>query len=402
LDQVLDQISDQRDARARTSDLHRPPPVSVGIATRSELAGCAAWRATFADLHKDHRYYEIIEDTLQNRFTYRYVTFTDAAGRIVAVQPFFLLDQDLLEGLGETVGQLAARARRIYPRFLKLRTLMVGCAAGEGHLAGSSALPPEQVAEILSHEIAGLAARCAARMIVLKEFPATDRAALACFTRQGFCRVPGMPMTKLDLRYPSFEGFLQALPSSARCKLRKNFRATAGENIAMTVTDDISDILDDIYPLYLQVYARSQLHFEKLDRDYFRRLSREMPDKCRFFVWRRDGRAVAFSQGMIEGDTLFQEYLGLDYAVALNLHLYFCVVRDTISWAIANGFTRICSSPLNYEPKFRLRHTLVPVDLYVRHVSPLANLALKWVLPWLVPARYDKVLRRFANYRDLW
>ncbi|MEW6645481.1 MAG: GNAT family N-acetyltransferase [Pseudomonadota bacterium] len=393
---------DQAVAHVRTPDLPRAAPFAVALATRSELAGCAAWRAAFAGLRKDHRYYEILEETLRNDFTYRYLTITDAAGTVVAVQPCFLLDQDLLEGLGASVGRLAGRVRRLYPRFLKLRTLMLGCAAGEGHLAASDALPPARVADILSRAITGLAAQCGARMIVLKEFPDGDRAALGCFQRRGFCRVPGMPMTRLDIRYDSFEHFLQALPSSARCKLRKNLRATAGEAIPMTVTDNVDAVVDEVYPLYLQVYGRSKLHFETLERDYFLRLGREMPDKCLFFVWRRGGRAVAFSHMMLEGDTLFSEYIGLDYDVALDLHLYFCVVRDTIRWAIANGFRSIRSSPLNYEPKFRLRHTLVPVDLYVRHVSPLANRALKLVLPWLVPARYDKVLRRFANYRDLW
>jgi hypothetical protein len=36
----------------------------VKIMTRGEIAGCPAWAATFADRRKDHRYYEILEDTL--------------------------------------------------------------------------------------------------------------------------------------------------------------------------------------------------------------------------------------------------------------------------------------------------------------------------------------------------
>ena len=33
-------------------------------------------------------------------------------------------------------------------------------------------------------------------------------------------------------------------------------------------------IIDEIYPLYLQVHARSKLHFEKLTPEYFCRLGR--------------------------------------------------------------------------------------------------------------------------------
>jgi len=73
---------------------------SVKIMTRDEIAGCPAWAATFANRRKDHRYYEILEDTLRDRVEYRYFAIIDQAACIRAVQPVFLLDQDILEGRG--------------------------------------------------------------------------------------------------------------------------------------------------------------------------------------------------------------------------------------------------------------------------------------------------------------
>ena len=138
--------------------------------TRGEIAGCPAWAATFADRRKDHRYYEILEDTLRDRVEYRYFAIIDQAACIRAVQPFFLLDQDILEGLGAEWQTRLARIRRFVPRFLKTRTLMVGCFAGEGHLAGSDTVPSGEMAEILCREIVNLARSCRAQLIVLKEF----------------------------------------------------------------------------------------------------------------------------------------------------------------------------------------------------------------------------------------
>ena len=37
---------------------------------------------------------------------------------------------------------------------------------------------------------------------------------------------------------------------------------------------------------------------------------------------------------MIEDDAIYAEYIGLDYSVAIDLHLYHYAVRDMISWAI--------------------------------------------------------------------
>lgn len=369
-----------------------------------ELSGCAAWRDMFADQRKDHRYYEIIAQTLENDFEYGYFAIADRAGPIRAVQPFFLLDQDILEGIGSTGQRWVARLRQLHPRFLKMRTLMVGCAAGEAHLATADGLPGAAVADILARDIVKLARSRGAQLVVMKEFPARYRSTLTCFVRRGFARAPSMPMTMLNIQYASFEDYMQkALPRSARWDLRRKFKATADAiDISMVVTDDVEQMVDEIYRLYIQVFNRSRLRFEQLTKQTFLELSKRMKDKVRFFIWRRGDAMIAFSLCMVEGDCLFSEYVGFDYAVALDLHLYHYTLRDIINWAIGNGYKWFRSSGLNYEPKFRMRQVLDPIDLYVRHTSPLANAALRIALPYLAPVRYDRTLRRFSNYQDLW
>ena len=241
-------------------------------------------------------------------------------------------------------------------------------------------------------------------MIVLKEFPAKYREPLRCFLHSGFSRVPSLPMTRLNIDYLSFADYMnRALNSATRRKLRRKFLATAqAPPIEMSVVPDVAPIIDDVYPLYLQVYEHSKLHFEKLTREFFCGLGRLMPEIVRFFVWRQEARIVAFSLCMIEGDAIFAEYIGLDYSVALKLHLYHYAVRDMISWAMAKGYKWLRSSPLNYDPKLHLRHLLDPIDLYVRHTSAIPNALLKRVLPLIEPTRFDLTLKKFSNYDDLW
>lgn len=376
---------------------------SLRIITRTELKDCDAWTSAFAESRKDRRYYEIVEDTLRDRFEYGYLAIVDAVGTICAVQPFFLLDQDLLEGLGSE-WRVVSFLRRHYPRLLKLRTMMVGCSAGEGHLAEGDGLPPALIAKVLSDGIVQSARSIRARMIVLKEFPAVYRKPLNCFVEKGFTRIPSMPMTKLETGgFPDFDAYaLGKLSGQTRRQLRKNFKATEGVDIQMAVTEDARSCVGEIYPLYLQVFERSKLRFEKLTEEYFRQLGERMGDKTRFFTWRRDNALVAFALCMVEGRQLFYEYVGLDYAVALDLHLYHYVMRDLFNWAVLHRYTCIRSTGLNYEPKLRFRHRLDPIDLYVRHTSLLANAVLKRVLPRIVPARYDPVLKKFPDYSSLW
>jgi len=377
---------------------------SISVVSRAELSGCAPWTSTFTDQRKDHRYYEILDDTLRENFEYRYFAIVDSNDHVRAVQPFFLVDQDILEGLGAERINWISSVRRFYPRFLKLRTLMVGCSAGEAHLAATETLPADIVAETLSNGIIKQARSLNAKLIVLKEFPSRYRKVLHCFLQCGFARAPSMPMTMLDIRYDSFDAYMvKALKSSSRKKLRRNLGATAGvSDIRMSVTDDAASFVDELYPLYLQVFERSPMQFEKLTKDFFRQIGQRMNDKVRFFAWRRGNILVAFSLCMVQGDSLYAEYVGFDYAVALDLHLYHYVVRDMIGWGISKGYKWFRSSGLNYDPKLHMRHRLDPIDLYVRHTSILANAIFRLALPWIVPVRYDATLKLFANYKDLW
>jgi hypothetical protein len=375
----------------------------VDVVSRDELRDCPRWRCAFATQHKDRRYYEIAEDTLHPEFDYRYFVITNPAGEIAAIQPFFILDQDILAGIHPRFQPLIGTIRRRWPRFMRMKTMMVGCVAGEGHLDDGDEETRAAVARSLAGAIVGHARALGARLIVLKEFPDHDRDKLSCFVRGGFTRIPSMPHTRLSIAYADFEDYMQsALNSATRRKLRKKFRAADDAAIALTVTRGMAPAVDEIYPLYLQVYERSKLHFERLTREYFCRLGAEMPDRVRFFVWRRHGKAVAFGMCLVHGDTLFAEYLGLDYGVALDLHLWHYVFRDLVRWGIANGYRWFQSTGLNYDPKLHLRHRLKPVDLYVRHTSPLINMIMRVALPSLEPTRHDETLKKFPNYADLW
>jgi peptidoglycan biosynthesis/recognition FemAB-like protein len=379
------------------------PGGAVRLLSRADLARCSHWQGAFAGKRKDHRYYELVEDTIRQGFDYRYFAVEDERGEVIAIQPAFLLDQDLVAGVSVKIKSLVETIRGLWPRFLKMRTLMVGCVAGEGHLDGDELLVGSS-AERLAAAIVTHARHLKAGLIVLKEFPAKYREPLRCFLRHGFSRAPSLPMTRLNIDYASFDEYMEkALNSATRRKLRKKFAASAqAPAIEMSVASDIAPAIDELYPLYLQVYERSKLHFEKLTKEYFCGLGRLMPDKVRFFIWRQEGRAIAFTLCMIEGDALFAEYIGLDYRVALDLHLYHYAVRDMTSWAIANGYKWLRSSGLNYDPKLHLRHKLDPIDLYVRHTSPIANAVLRRLLPLIEPTRYDPILKKFANYAELW
>ena len=376
---------------------------TIRIATRDEIAAAPHWRTAFSGERKDHRYYELIEDTLTGEFHYGYLAI-EIDGAIRAVQPYIVVDQDLLAGTGGFAQGLVGGIRRLWPRLLRARTLMVGCAAGEGHLDGGE-VSEGAIARLLGQSLVTLARQLSCALVVLKEFPVRYRASLESLLDDGFTRVPSMPMTTLSIEYKDFDDYLSRnLSPATRGKIRRKLRVAerAQPPITMTVETDATAIVDDIYPLYEKVFQRSPMQFEKLTKEFMSEIGKRMPDKVRFFVWRQDTRIIAFGLCTIQADNICHEYVGFDYSVAFDLNLYYRVFHDIIEWAIANGYKRFYSGSLNYDPKWHLRQSLYPVDLYVRHTSGIVNAGLKRVLPLMEPTRSDPILPQFHNYNDLW
>jgi hypothetical protein len=379
-------------------------PTIVRLASLAEARDLPVWCDGLRHLAKDHRYYEIVADTLG--FDCRALLLEDHAGRVLAAQPCFFVEQDIVVAAPAVVRAVVGAVRRIFPRFLRLRILMLGCAAGEGHLASGN-VAPREIVQQLSAALPRLARAEGARLIVWKDFPAASRAPLAALKdappAPRHAHIASMPATRLTLDFASFDDYLtRRLSHAMRKNLRRKFKAlTAAPPLVMTVTHDLGDAVDEALALYEQVFTRSTLQFERLTKNFLQQLTARMPERVRFFLWREEGRLVAFSLCLVHDGVLYDEYLGLDYRVALDLHLYFVTFRDVLTWALARGLQTYCSTPLNYDPKLHLGFDLVPLDLYFALPWPFLNRLAQPFLRRMSPTRAEPALASFANAHEM-
>lgn len=381
-----------------------PFPQGVAkVATLTELKNSDEWKRAFRNKCKDHRYYEIVEETLEGGFEYHYLVLEDDSGNVRAIQPVFFLRQNLVEGVPGKIRSVVDAVRKIFPRFLTMRVLMAGCAAGTGDLGTCDEKDGVWVAKALSAALRTYARHNKGSLVVLKDFPAKYRDVLEIFPASGYARIPSMPMTRLPLHhFQDWDEYFGTLSKATRKDLRRKFRkAERAPRIEMEIVKDITPHVDEIHPLYIQVHERSPYKFETLTKDYFRAIAQRMPDRARFFIWRQSGKIVAFSFCLICDDAMYDECMGLDYSVALDLHLYFYTLRELITWALQQGLKYYYSNPLNYEPKLHLDCELVPLDLYVMHTNATLNPVFRGMIKYLGPTRHDPVLRRFPNADQL-
>src|SRR5437016_4496177 len=170
-------------------------PFAQGTAKILALSGVRnleAWKRAFQDKCKDQFYYELIDETLANDFEYRYALLEDSSGNVRAIQPIFLVRQNLVEGMRGAFRRIVDLARKKFPRFLTMRVLMVGCAAGAGELGACDSKDKRWMADALGAVLRDYARENKASLVVFKDFPASYRSTLAILSKSGYARVPSM------------------------------------------------------------------------------------------------------------------------------------------------------------------------------------------------------------------
>src|SRR5438105_9736038 len=264
------------------------------------------WRVTFSDTPKDFRYYQLLEQTMRLHFDFRYLLVFDQGNRPVALQPLVIATQDLAASAGGKFAHLVARMRGSFPRFFRSRMALAGCLVGEGKI-GMIGLA-DAVVPLLAEALEEFARTERIGLLAFKDIPAASRKALSCLERIGYVRLAGFPSLAIDLNFSSFEEYMMTrLSKVTRKTLRRKFRIADGASPPLTleVLFDVERQIDEIYPLYLAVAQQSDVRFEIFTRDYFLEAPHLAPGRFRYFIRRRNARAVAFSFCTIWNATIY-------------------------------------------------------------------------------------------------
>lgn len=379
------------------------PGGSAKVFARSADIDPQLWQITFGAEPKNFDYYRLIEETIPTGFTFRYLVLFDLSERPIALQPLIIVDQDLAAAINGRLGRVIGSIRARAPRFLYSRMLMAGCLVGEGKLGLCPEVDPAFAGQLLTEALRQFARSEAISLIALKDFSSRLRQNLQPLAGAGYTRLDGFPSLHLDLDFSSVEEYLRhRLTRVTRKNFKRKLKKTASATppIELEVRNDCSEVIDEIYPLYLNVAERSEVMFEVFTKVYFLEAGRRMPGRVRYFIWRQNGKAIAFSFCTVWNNTIYDNDIGLDYSVAHDLNLYHLTFRDILEWALKNDLRFYETAPFNYEVKLHLRLQPVPLDLYIRHQSPLVNLILRSIAPWFAPARSDPALRKYFRAQN--
>ncbi len=195
------------------------------------------------------------------------------------------------------------------------------------------------------------------------------------------CAAAGM-LARLDCQfhwhnagYGAFEDFLAGFTAEKRKKVRRERRRVAEAGIecrTLSGADLDERLLDDVFRLHAETFARYG-NAPYLNREFFARLARSLPEALVVELASRHGQAIACAVSLRGGDTLYGRYWGADGDYH-SLHFELCYYRG-IEYCIRERLAR-------FEPGTQGEHKLLRGFV----PSPV------WSMHWLADPRFQDAI----------
>ena len=373
-----------------------PSELNVKIVQKIEEIPFQQWQEIFPSTPENYHFFKTLDVSHIPNFSFFYISVYKN-DRLVGEAPSFCITYPLDTTVQGPLKQLSQAIKKIFPDLLNIKAVVCGCPPGEGHLALDGA-DKSAVLQAIRQGLEEMAREQKTSVVAFKDFSQNDTCILDNLSRNGYHKISSYPSSGINIRFKTFEEYLQSLSKSSRKSLRRKFRkVTKAVKIDLEIVNEVAGSLDAVYGLYLQTLKKSDFYFEEYTKDFFKNISQNMSHETKYFLWRIDGRLVAFDLCLVSKDTMIDELVGLDYSVAYKYNLYFITFRDTITWCIENGIKKYTCGATAYGTKRRLGCAFTPLYMYVKHINPLINPFFKILCSMLKPELFDNEIKELRR-----
>ena len=302
--------------------------------------------------------------------------------------PAFVAPFDLLTTADAPTRRFVQRlpGQRWWRRWLQPRTCFVGTTVSE-----YAVLPAALDVDAFAAQLRSGPGREHA-LVIVKDLPqdspllaprhnALASRLAAALQRQGFVLLEGQALAWLPIDFADGAAWLARLSPSRRKDLRRKLRARQTLRVETLSTGDArfadDATVDAFYALYAAVYAQSEIHFDRLSRDFFAAVLRDGGSGGVVFLYHRGEELLGFNLCYVHGEALVDKYVGFRYPQAREANLYFVSWVHNLDYACARGLKRYIAGWTDPQIKAYLgaRFSLTRHAVYLR--NPLLRTLLR-------------------------
>jgi predicted N-acyltransferase len=244
----------------------------------------------------------------------------------------------------------------------------------------------------LAESLLGEMTSCRAKLAIFKDVPqdspllsadenqAASRLLEACRTR-GFIVIEGQALAYVPMDFKTEDEYLARFSGKRRYDIRRKLktRSTVRQEEVPTGDPrfDDDDFVSQLYAMYEDVFAQSDIHFDKLSRDFFANVFRDASSGGIIFFYRTGEKLIGWKLCFVCRGNIVDKYVGFVYPDARDANIYFLSWFHCLEFAIRNGLENYVVGWTDPEVKAYLgaKFTFTKHAVYLR--NPLFRFVLK-------------------------
>jgi predicted N-acyltransferase len=195
----------------------------------------------------------------------------------------------------------------------------------------------------------------------------------------GFQEVTGEALAFIPITFTTISEFMTRFSGNRRRQLQKKLRARALITIEEKTPgqDFISTALvDQVYRLFEQVYAQSEMQFDKLSKGFFEALLNSDRPEARLFLYYEGDKLIAFTYNLVYNNKFIYKYIGFDYSRSRDLNMYYVTWFHMLEYCLRFKLTDMIAGWTDVKIKAYLGSHFT----YTYHFVYFRNGLLRWIL----------------------
>jgi predicted N-acyltransferase len=266
---------------------------------------------------------------------------------------------------------------------LGLNCSLVCCSPGTFHtkILFRKNCERTSILDLLSKKIDDLSTKEKIRVSSFSVVSEFDRLLMENLQDLGYLKVPFMHTLYLDIRWSSFDSYLNSLKRKVRRNVRREIRKCRECGVTIEEEKEFGDLAITLSDLYGNLFFKYNGNTSNpVSASFFRELGRYAKDKTRVFIARKNNKIVGFSLSLQHRDVLDVYMSGFDYELQTNKDFtYFnTVYYAPIKLAIEENIRRIDFSATMDDVKLRrgckIERLYWFVKVHNKLLRPLASL----------------------------
>ena len=360
----------------------------------------AEWNVVAGNDHLIRRYEYLcaIEESDINDCQYFYPVVSQG-GKMVAHACVYFIRTELDVFAQGVVKRLVEKIRTVWKDFAMLKSIECGTPVALGTTVSLNGQEDRQlILTAITREIERLARSLNVGIVLFRDFFASELEFYDHLRSLGYTRIQNLPTSHAKIHWHSFGEYSRAMRSHYRYKMgkgRRNFKECGG---FFEVVHDFSSHAPELARLWRSAYDHAkEYRREILLPRFFKRINTRLEKKSFVLLAKRKDEIIGFALCLCDGDTLIWLFCGLDYEQNRRTDTYFNILYKIMEMAIERGFKKVDLGITTPSPKMEIGGEVVPLYMYMKHLSPLLRHVIPLIFQWMTPCGMPAPRRVFKN-----